>query len=198
MSGTVRKRVPYGGSSMLSTVAATICSRVTSPSRSAATPPAGHALGEAVEGLEHERPAPARPDHVPGPQNRRVQPGQGEMPLGLRARLLIRLHDRRGLRDADEHEMPHPRLCRRVDGLARRRQVDIEELTGLRGRRIGHANQVDVGIGVADLLGERPPIERIAGHQVAPERQLVLRPRPHQRPHVMPAPQAAPESRAAR
>ena len=144
MSATSRIRTsPRDGCvSTAFTSAATICRRVTSPSRSASVAEPGHQPHHGVERYERIRPAVAGTQDIPGPENRRRQRRVANQALPFRAHLEERAHDRRRLRHADVDEVRGADVARSLDSGAHGRQIDGDEFLGLGRTGMGRADQM--------------------------------------------------------
>ena len=94
-----------GGFSIARTSASIICDSVTRPRRRAPVSRGGQPLEHPVRGQQQVRPPVAGAEHIPRPQHRARQPGGRQALLGLAPRLLIGLHHRRRLGDADVDEV---------------------------------------------------------------------------------------------
>src|SRR5436309_4933658 len=147
----------------------------------------GPALEQPVHGDNQVRPAVSRAEHVPRPEDRAAEPGPIECALGLTARVLIRLHDRCGLRDAHVHEVDDGALPGRCDRFQRRAQVDVDELARFGWRRMRYADKLQKRVTRRDRVSERCVIERVTDDDLAAAGRFDLGAAPYERTNAMPA-----------
>ena len=137
-----------------------------------------------VDGQQHEWPPVARPEDVPGPQDRRANAARLDETLAVRSNRDVRPHHRGRMCDAHVDEMSHPRTMRRPHGGLDRGEVHSAKLSGFGRIGVGRPDQVNEGGVGWNRIGEACIVERITDDRERSRRKFVSRLGSGQRVHA--------------